>query len=86
MAVRVDERPGGPVSFHAECGEATRVQQVLTDTLANLPRGEWTEIRIDMSEFAGSQLCRGMVPFAITTGGPLCLSLADVRLVSSEDL
>ncbi len=84
FVVRVDESPTGPVEFRMMHSDGHEFRQDLTSLLASLPKGTWEPVLIPLAAIAGSRLTSGDIPFCISSSGPLCLSLADIKIDSTD--
>lgn len=86
--LRVDALPaGGKATFRVDCGNGCRGEVQIGDTLAALPRGQWTRLGIQLRclRVAGADTGKLSVPFALRGSAGLRLSLSQVALGTDFD-
>ncbi|HEV8330006.1 MAG TPA: exo 1,3/1,4-beta-D-glucan glucohydrolase [Steroidobacteraceae bacterium] len=84
MEYRVDEKPASRVQLTMSCGAACAGTLDLTPILSAAPLAQWQTLKVRLSDFrkAGADMSKIAQPFAVTTAGPLALSLKSLRLGS----
>jgi beta-glucosidase len=86
--LRVDALPaGGKATFRVDCGDGCRGELPIGDTLAALPRGQWTRLGVQLRclREAGADTGKLSVPFALRGSAGLRLSLSQVALGTAFD-
>ena len=86
--VRVDALPDdGKASLVANCGKDCRAELPLGDTLAALPRGEWTRLGIQLRclRVAGADTGQLESPFSLHAGAGMRIALAQVSAGTEFD-
>ena len=86
--LRVDALPaGGKATFRVDCGNGCRGEVQIGDTLAALPRGQWTRLGVQLRclRVAGADTGKLSVPFALRGSAGLRLSLSQVALGTDFD-
>ncbi|WP_202841719.1 glycoside hydrolase family 3 protein [Luteimonas saliphila] len=84
--LRVDAPPAdGKTTLSAGCGEGCRGEVEIGQTLANLPRGEWTRVAVPLKclRLHGADTGRLDVPFELTAGAGSRIALT--RVTASTD-
>lgn len=87
LTLRLETKPGAPVTIAARCGPGTCADPVPLPELAALPIGQWQTLAVPLKCLlppgSGSQAVSA--PFVLATRGSLALDLASVTLGTGGD-
>ncbi|KUR70836.1 1,4-beta-D-glucan glucohydrolase [Novosphingobium fuchskuhlense] len=88
VTVKLDARPGAPVTLAARCGSGPCAAPLALPELAALPLGQWQTLAVPLKCLlpAGSASNAVSSPFVIATRGPLSFGLASVTLGTKGDI
>ncbi|MBX9662082.1 glycoside hydrolase family 3 protein [Novosphingobium sp.] len=86
--LKLDARPGAPVTLSARCGNGPCAAPVALPELSALPIGEWKVLAVPLKCLlpAGSASNAVSSPLVLATRGPLSFSLASVTLGTKGDI
>lgn len=87
LNLKLDARPGAPVTIAARCGSGPCGAPLPLPELAAMPPGAWTTLAVPLKCLlpAGSSRSAVTSPFVLATRGPLSFGLASVTLGSTGD-
>lgn len=88
LNLRLDARPGAPVTVSARCGVTLCGAPVMLPELASMPLGTWQTLAVPLKCLlpAGSANQGVSSPLVLSTRGALSLGLASVTLGSKGDI
>lgn len=88
LGVKLDAKPGAPVTISARCGNGPCGTPVALPELANLALGEWKTLAVPLKCLlpAGSTSNAVSSPLVLATRGPLSFGLASVTLGTKGDI
>jgi beta-glucosidase len=84
LGLRIDKAPTGPVMLELGCGSKCGGAIDLTDSLAAIAGKGWTTVAVRLSCFRTADLAKVSTPFALTSAGPLAVSVTSVKLMPGE--
>jgi len=85
--LKVDQGPAGNVSMTMNCdGKPCGETLSITDHLVNTPKGQWSELSIDLTCFADNKQFYENISsvFSISSSASLDLSIANIKLVPTK--
>jgi beta-glucosidase len=88
LNLKLDARPGAPVTISARCGSGPCAAPVALPELAALPLGDWKTLAVPLKCLlpAGSTSTAVSSPMVLTTRGQLSFGLASVTLGTKGDI
>ncbi len=88
LTLKLDAKPGAPVTLAARCGDAACGAPVALPELAKLSPGQWQDLAVPLKCLlpAGADSHRVSSPFVLMTKGALSLGLASVVLGTHADV
>ena len=86
MQIRVDAPPQGPVVLRMDSAYPVVGEIDITGVLESFPEGKWMPVSFKLNRFAaaGADISNIDTPFLIWASGPTALSIADVRMVLTD--
>lgn len=88
LAIRLDAKPGSPVTIAARCGGGSCAAPVALPEFAALPVGQWQTLAVPLKCLlpTGSARIAVSSPMVLASRGPLSFGLASVTLGTKGDI
>lgn len=88
LTMRLDAKPGAPITLAAQCGAGSCAAPVPLPELAALPTGTWQTLAVPLKCLlpAGADSHAVTAPLVLASRGPVSLGLESVKLGTSGDL